>query len=103
MLAEILVNKVPVDSNIILSPGEKIFLHNVDESETEFVYVSTIVKLVETGSWELVMQFKNTNGEIEEYPSFVIIELMRKMEMYTARFADTAKRYRNIVQKRSQV
>ena len=92
-----------VDSNIILSPGEKIFLHNVDESETEFTYVSTIVKLVETGRWELIMQFRNTSGEIEEYPSFVIIELMRKMEMYTARFAEAAKRYRNIVQKRSQV
>jgi hypothetical protein len=92
-----------VDSNIILSPGEKIFLHNVDESETEFTYVSTIVKLVEAGSWELIMQFRNTGGEIEEYPSFVIIELMRKMEMYTARFAEAAKKLRNIVQKRSQV
>jgi len=92
-----------IDSNIILSPGEKIFLHNVDESETEFTYVSTIVKLVETGSWELIMQFRNTSGEIEEYPSFVIIELMRKMEMYTARFSDAAKRYREIVQKRTQV
>jgi hypothetical protein len=92
------------DSNIILSPGEKIFLHNVDESETEFTYVSTIVKLVdETGSWELIMQFRNTSGEIEEYPSFVIIELMRRLEMYTARFAEAAKRHRTIVQKRSQV
>lgn len=91
------------NGNVILSPNEKIFLHNADESETEFTYVSTVVKLVETGSWEIIMQFKNTNGEIEEYPSFVIIELMRKMEMYTTRFAEAAKRYRNIVQKRSQV
>lgn len=88
------------DSNVILSPEEKIFLHNVDGSETEFTYVSTIVKLVETGSWELIMQFRNSIGEIEEYPSFVILELMRTMEMYTARFSDAAKKYRDIVSKR---
>ena len=86
-------------SNNILSPGEKIFLHNADGSETEFTYVSTIVKLVETGSWELIMQFRNTNGEIEEYSSFVILALMRSMDMYTARFAEAAKRYRTVVQK----
>lgn len=100
MLTEILINEVPQDSNIILSPGEKIFLHNADESETEFTYVSTIVKLAETGRWEVVMQFKTASGEIEEYPAFVILELMRTMDMYTARFADAAKRYRNILSKR---
>mgnify|MGYP001216184916 CR=1 FL=1 len=91
------------DSNVILSPEEKIFLHNVDGSETEFTYVSTIVKLVETGSWELIMQFRNSIGEIEEYPSFVVLELMCRMEMYTARFADTAKKYRDIVSKRKSL
>lgn len=88
------------NSNVILSPDEKIFLHNADGSEIEFTYVSTIVKLVETGNWEVVMQFRTATGEIEEYPVFVILELMRKMEMYTARFADAAKRYRDIVSKR---
>ena len=92
--------EIPVDSNIILSPNEKIFLHNADGTETEFTYVSTIVKLVETGCWELIMQFKNSNGEIEEYPSFVILELMRQMEMYTARFADAANKYRDLLSKR---